>query len=67
MTIVSSKLLSCSNQVHSIAIPYENGALAWGNKYGAILAIIYVEISSNVEDKVLTMLAILNIVLLLFD
>lgn len=67
MTLISPKLLGSCYQNHSFAIPNEDGALAGCDKDGAVLTVINVEVSSDVEDEEVTVFAILNIVLLLLD
>lgn len=67
MALIGPKLLGGCNQNHSFAVPYEDGTLTGCNKNGAILAVIDVEIGSDVEDEKLAILAIFNVVLLLLN
>ena len=66
MALICSKLFSSSNNDESFTISYKNRALAWCNKDRAIISIVYVKISSYIEDKILRILAAIYIVLLLF-
>ena len=66
MALICSKLFSSSNNNESFTISYKNCALAWCNKDSTIISIIYVKISSYIEDKILRILAVIYIVLLLF-
>lgn len=67
MALISPKLLSRSNNSKSLATSYKNCAFARCNKDSTIISIIDVEISSDVEDKVLWIFAVIYIILLLFN
>lgn len=67
MTLIGPKLLGGCNQNHSFAVPYEDGTLAGCDEDSAILAVIDVEIGSDVEDEKLAIFAVFNVVLLLLD
>ena len=67
MALIGPKLLGGCNQDHPLAVSNEDGALARRDKDGAILAVIDVEVGSDVEDEETAILAIFNVVLLLLN
>lgn len=67
MALIGPKLLGGCNQDHSFAVPNKDGALARRDKDGAILAVIDVEVGSDIEDEETAILAIFNVVLLLLN
>jgi hypothetical protein len=66
VTLKCSELLCGSDNQHPLAIPNKDGALAGCHKYSTILAVIDVKVGSYIEDEELTVLAIINVELLLF-
>lgn len=60
-------MLSSGNEGDSLAIPNEDGGLAWGDKDEAILAIVDINIGSDVKDKEGALPTPVNIVLLLLN
>lgn len=67
VALVGSKLLGGSNNGQSFAVPNEDCALARSDEDSAVFRVIDVEVGSDIEDEVLAILAIIYIVLLLFD
>lgn len=67
MYFIGSKLFSCSYNHQIFAISNKHSTLTRPNKDKAILCVVYVQISSDIEDEVATILAIIDIKLLLFD
>ena len=67
MALIGPKLLGSCNQDHLLPVPNEDGALTRRDKDAAILAVIDVEVGSDIEDEETAILAIFNVVLLLLD
>lgn len=67
MALICSKLLGCCNQSDLLAVSDKDGAFAGGDKDGAVLTVIDVEVGGDIEDKILAIFAVFDIVLLLFD
>ena len=66
MAIVSPELTNDTNYDHILTTPDKNAAFAWGCKNDAILTIINVDISCDIEDEVKTSFAVINVELLSF-
>ena len=67
MTLKGSKLLGGCNQGHIRAIPDKDSTLARSYVDEASRAIIYIEVGSDIKNKILTICTIFNVVLLLLD
>ena len=65
--VVYSKLSSHGHNIHVGAAPHKNRALTGSYKYGAVSAVIDVQIGSDIENEVLTIMAVIDIVLLFLD
>jgi hypothetical protein len=67
MALVCSELLGHCNYVDILAAPHEDSRLHWAQEDETVLGIVNVDIGCDIEDEVDTVLAVINIVLLLFD
>jgi len=67
MALVSSELFSSSDQGQFFTISNENSALTRRNKDSAIGAVIYVQISSDVKNKIRASVTVVYVILLFFD
>ena len=67
MTFVSSELFGDSYHSHIFAISDKNGGLTRGHKNEAVIGVIDVKIGCDVEDEISTIVAIVDIKLLLLN
>ena len=67
MTLVCSKLPCDGNYSELFAISNEDSALNRSKKDEAILAVIDIDISCDIKDKIGAIFAVIDIVLLFFD
>ena len=67
MAFVCSELFAGCHDMHVFAVPDENRSLAWRNENEATLAVINIDCSGDIEDKITASKAAFNIVLLLFN
>ena len=67
VTLICSKLTSNSSNSHSFTISYEDSALAWSYEKETIFTVINIDIGCDIEDKICTSFAVIDIILLLLD
>ena len=67
MTLICSKLTCDGNNGHFFAISNEDSALNRSEKDEAVLAVINIDVSCDIKDKVGAIFAVIDIILLFFD
>ena len=67
MTLIGSKLTCDGNNGHFLAISNEDSALNRSEKDETVLAVINIDVSCDIKDKIGAIFAIIDIILLFFD
>jgi hypothetical protein len=67
MALIGPKLPRYSDYGQLFAVSDKNGAFAGCDKDSAILAVVDVNIGSNIENKITAIFAVVDVVLLLLD